>query len=159
MERTQASSQEEFRELRTALQGRWIGVFVLPVDLPGIGAKGQKITWHADFRPIADGSANLGTFYLGEGTVTELHTYDPVAKQIDCREAHSGGNVWNSIFFKKDGKWRKEGTGSHPDGTKTEVNAAIALSDDGGTFTSSGTLTSEGGEPQQIEATFRRVGK
>lgn len=159
MESGQTSSQEDFHELCMAFQGRWIGVFALPVDLPGIGVKGEKITWHADFRPIADGSANLGTFYLGDGTVTELHTYDPVAKQINCREAHSGGTVWNSIFYRKDGNWRKEGAGSHPDGTKTEVSATLTLSHGCDTFTSSGTLTPEGAEPQQIKAPFRRVGK
>ena len=148
MESGQTSSQEDFHELCMAFQGRWIGVFALPVDLPGIGVKGEKITWHADFRPIADGSANLGTFYLGDGTVTELHTYDPVAKQINCREAHSGGTVWNSIFYRKDGNWRKEGAGSHPELTVagTGANAAVGSSGKPGTAGMSTSTTLARGE-------------
>jgi hypothetical protein len=159
MELDQTASQEDFTELCKAIRGRWIGVWMLPVDLPGIGAKGEKTTWHADFRPIADGSASLGTFYLGDATITELDTYNPVTRQIDCREAQSGGTVWNSILYKQDGNWRKEGAGSHPDGTKTELSGTINFSGDGETFTSSGTLTAEGGHPQEIEIRFRRVGR
>ena len=155
----QTSSQEDFKELCMALQGRLVGVSPLTMDFPGIGKKGEKITIYADRRLTADGSALLGTFYTGDGAFTTLTTYDPVAKKVKHREAQSGGAVWDIIYFKKDGKWQLEGAGSHPDGTKTEVNLTLTFSDDGETHTVSGTFTAEGDEATQSEVTYRRVGK
>ena len=79
----QTSSQEEFKDLCTALHGRWVSVISMPVDYPGLAKKGEQVTAYVDFRLTADGSALLGTAYSGDGAVTVLTMYDPVAGKIN----------------------------------------------------------------------------
>ena len=161
----QSATPEEFKELCASLEGRWIGVWTVTVDPTGgreggfLGKKGEEVIIHADRRMTADGSAVLATYYAGDGTVTELTYYDPTKERIKRIEAHSGGTVWHGTFFKKDGQWRLEGNGGHPDGTQSQASIALTISDGGDTHTYTGAITPHGTKATRVEVTYRRIAR
>ena len=83
----------------------------------------------------ADGNALVWAFYAGTGMSTGIYYYDAGAKQIRSAEANSAGSVGTGVCFKKKGEWHISGTGSLADGTKTEGESSLVLSDDGNTAT------------------------
>ena len=157
----QASSRGDFEELCRIWQGRWVADNTLLADSPGIGKKGEKVRVTSEVRIIADGNAILQTGYAGDGTFTRFIAYDASSKQIKILEATSAGSAWSGVFFKNDGKWGLQGTGSRPDGSKVESNGTMAISDGGDVHTWSATITIEGDKatPFHVENMYRRVSK
>ena len=67
--------------------------------------------------------------------------------------------AWNTIIYKKDGKWMSTSTGSNPDGSKIVGNAVINISDDGKTHRMAGSTTVGGKKVDDLRDVWRRVGK
>ena len=155
----QESTREDFDAYCQMMEGRWIGDVIWVADWPGFGKKGDKVTAYLDFKVTDGGNALVGKYYGGQGSGTSLTFFDSGSRQIKETAVSSGGTVWNTVIFKKDGKWMSESTGSNPDGSKIVGNAVVNISDDGNTHRMSGSTTIGGEKADELRDVWRRVGK
>lgn len=107
---------------------------------------------------VADGNALLGVVYAGTGVNTSIIYYDAGAKQIRETGADSAGGVGTDVIFRKKGQWHKSSIGSRADGTKTEGESTLILSDAGNTATWSRTATIAGKKSTPKDV-WRRVNR
>ena len=140
------------------MQGRWIGEVIWITDWPGFGKKGDKVTAYEEWTIGEGGQVLQVRFYGGPGSVTGLVHYDAGARQIQRRGVSSGGNVWNSIVYKHDGKWHFETTGSIADGKKIKGSGIRHISDDGKTHRLTGNAKIDGKELDPLRDVWRRIG-
>lgn len=135
---TQESSREDFKEYCRLLQGRWVGDITWVADFPGFGKKGEKVTAYAEVKIVEDGNVMIQRFFGGAGSGTVFYAYDANAKQIRLMWADSAGAISQGVAFKKDGKWVEKASGSLADGTKTQGVSMLTITDNGNTFTWTG---------------------
>ena len=155
----QTATRAEFEELCRSIEGRWVGDIVWNAAWKGYGKKaGDKATGYYVGKMTADGNALIGVFYAGTGTSTSFYHYDAGAKQIRSAGVDSGGGAASGVFYKGKGKWHISSIGSLPDGTKTEAEATLVLSDDGNTMTLSRS-TAIAGKKSTSKDVWRRVSK
>ena len=152
------STQADFKEYCQMMQGRWIGEVIWITDWPGFGKKGDKVTGYEEWTIGEGGQVLQGRFYGGPGSGTALTHYDAGARKIQCRAVSSGGNVWNHVIYKKDGKWHFETTGSTATGKKITGSSIRHISDDGKTHRLTGTLKIDGKELDPLRDVFHRIG-
>ena len=127
----QTSSREDFREFCKLVEGRWICTDTkLPADW--IGSDGEKVTSYGVNEIAVDGHA-LKSVWLGASRTAEFMTvFDNSSGEIRILFVDSDGTIAQAVMVKKDGKWTRTATVSHPDGTKEEVIATlVSVSDDG----------------------------
>lgn len=157
--RAQESTREDFNDYCRMMEGRWIGDVVWVADWPGFGNKGDKVTAYLDWKVTDGGHALVGKYYGGAGSGTILTCFDAGSRQIKETAVSSGGTVWNTIIFRKDGKWMSKSTGSNPDGSEIVGNSVINISDDGKTHRMSGSTTIGGEKVDELRDVWRRLGK
>ena len=154
----QETSEEEFKAYQSAMEGRWVGEVTWIADWPGVGKKGDKVTGYSAMRAAADGHALVGQFYGGNGTSQWITVYDAGAKQIRQVGADSGGTMWNCLISRQGGHWRSQCAGSLADGTKTEGDYMLNISDDGNTHRWTGSTTIGGEAADPLQDVWTRVG-
>ena len=152
------STKADFKEFCQMMQGRWIGEVIWITDWPGYGKKGDKVTGYEEWTIGEGGQVLQGRFYGGPGSSTGLMHYDAGARQIQGRWVSSGGNVWNQVIYKKDGKWHFETTGSIADGKKIKGSGIRHISDDGKTHRLTGNAKIDGKELDPLRDVWRRIG-
>ena len=155
----QEASQKEFKKYCQMMEGRWVGDVVWITDWEGFGKKGDKVTAYLDWKVTDGGNALVGRFYGGAGSGTVLTAFDPRAKRIKEVVVSSGGSIWNSIIYKKNGKWMSKSTGSNADGSEIVGKSVINICDDGKTHRMEGTTTIDGKRVDDLQDVWRRVGK
>ncbi len=155
----QQASEEEFKAYQSAMEGRWVGEITWIADWPGLGKKGDKVTGYASNRAAADGRASVGQFYGGNGTGRWLLVYDAGAKQIREMGFDSGGRTWTCLISRQGEHWRSQCAGSLVDGTKTEGDYMLTVSDDGNTHHWTGNTTIGGEAADPLQDVWTRVGR
>jgi hypothetical protein len=155
----QQSSRADFEDYLKAWEGRWVGEFTWVTDWPGMGKRGDRVTAYAECKVIADGNALSGTFYGGNGSSNWITVFDAATKQIKGLSVNSGGNAWNSVFFKNGDSWSCIETGSKADGAKIESKLTITVSDNGNTHVWTGSVTVGGKKVDEVHNVWRRVSK
>ena len=155
----QQASKEDFKEYCQAVEGRWIGEVTWIADWPGIGKKGDKVTCYTVTTIESDGHTLVSRFLGGGGTFTGITVYDASKQQIRGLGSSSGGTVFHTILYKKDGKWMEVITGSNPDGAKITAKNMLQISKDGKTHTWTGTTTIDGEEVDKLHDVWKRVSK
>lgn len=156
---SQTATRADYEEWCQMYEGRMMGQLPLPVEFPGIGQKGEKLAVNAELRRVADGHGLLATAWIGDGIITSLTVYDAAAKQVRYLEVHSGGAIWDVVCFKKKGKWKTRGVGTNPDGSKATSEFEIRLIKDEDAIEIAGAIKGPGGEVNQVQVIYRRVGK
>ena len=154
----QETTREDFKKWCSQIEGRWIGDVTWVTDWPGFGKKGDKVTAYEELTMGEGGQVLQGRFYGGPGSGTALTHYDAGARKIQCRAVSSGGNVWNHVIYKKDGKWHFETTGSTATGKKITGSSIRHISDDGKTHRWTGTVKIDGKELDPLRDVFHRTG-
>ena len=155
----QQASEEDFQAYRKAMEGRWIGEVTWIADWPGFGKKGDKVTAYSEIRAAADGRVLVGQFYGGDGTARWITAYDAGARQIRDMGANSGGATQTCVIFRQEGQWRRRCSGSLADGTKTEGEYTVHISDDGNTHMWRGSTTVGGEAADPLQDVWKRAGK
>ena len=155
----QKSTRADFNEFAKTMQGRWVGDVTWITDWPGWGKKGDKITCYAENKIAEDGNAVILRFYGGSGSGTGITVFDAGSKQIKETFVSSGGTVWTTVFFKKDGKWVNIQSGSNADGSKVEAKNMLSISDNGNKHTWTGTTKIGGKNVDELNDVWRRVSK
>ena len=156
---SQTATRAEFEEFCQDHVGRWVGEVALTADSPGLGKKGDKVTMYWDGQLAADGNTILARYYRGNVAGVGMRYYDPGAGQIKQAGVNSDGTVSHGIFFKQDGVWKYSGTSGGTDGTRSEANLWVEISDDGDTHTWKGIVAVDGKVTEEMDNTFRRVRK
>ena len=154
----QQASEEEFKAYQSTMEGRWVGEVTWIADWPGLGKKGDKVTGYSGIRAAADGHALVGHFHGGNGTGRWITVYHAGAKQIREMGIDSGGTTWNCMISRREGHWRSQCTGSLADGTKTEGDYTLNVSDDGNTHRWTGGTTIGGEAVDPLQDVWTRVG-
>lgn len=154
---TQEASREDFREYCRLLQGRWVGDVTWVADWPGFGKKGEKVTAYGENKIVEDGNVMIQRFFGGAGSGTGVYAYDANAKQIRLMWADSAGAMSQGIAFKKDGKWFEKASGSLANGTKTQGVSMLTITDNGNTFTWTGSGTVGDEKTADQRDVWRRV--
>jgi hypothetical protein len=121
----QTVSNSEYEEFRENFTGRWVGEVKWVADWPGLGKKGDTATCYLDVDQIEDGNAMIGKFYGGAGSGTALWVYDAGSKSIQGTVVYSGGLVTQLTYFKEGGQWIETGSGTLPDGRKTQGRSTL----------------------------------
>ena len=155
----QQSSFSDFEAYVAAMEGRWIGEITWIADWPGLGDRGDKVTSYSENNIVAEGRVLMGSFYGGNGTSRLIVVFDAASGEIRQIGADSGGSASTCILSKQDGYWASKCSGSLADGTATEADVRLTISDNGNTHTWTGTIT-VGGEPvDPLNDVWRRVGQ
>ena len=140
------------------MKGRWLGEVVWIADWSGVGGKkGDKVTGHVEIKIIEDGNALLGRFFAGSGSATWITVYNSATKQIVETAGTSGGTVFQSVIYKKGGKWIQETTGSESDGRKITQRNVLTISKDGKTHKWSGGGAVGDKKTGELRDVWRRV--
>lgn len=155
----QHASKADFDAWAAGIAGRWIGEVTWVADFPGLGKQGEKITAYSEIHAEAGGNAIVGRFYGGAGTGRWITVYDADAQQIRNVGADSGGRSWHCSIFRQGSQWKSMCTGSFGDGTKTEGDYTLTISDNGDTHTWTGDTMIGGEAVDPLHDVFRRVGK
>ena len=155
----QTATRAEFEQFSEAHGGRWVGEVTWTADWPGLGKKGDKVTAYFESRPSADGNTLVYSSYRGHETAVGMIFYDPGTKQIRQVGVNSGGTVHRGIYFKEGGAFKYSGIGALADGTKTEANMRVVVSDGGETHNWRGTVIVDGKEAEKLNDVWRRVRK
>ena len=121
----QESSPEQFQEMLEAWEGRWKG--------SGTDEDGNEMVAIADCRIAGDGTTLICNSYMGEESGIWFIVYDRAAKRIRSQWGQSDGEAAHAIIFKDGKDWVQKGTGSTPDGKKTEYTHRISISNNGNT--------------------------
>jgi hypothetical protein len=140
----QGVSQKEFDEFRKSVAGRWIGQVKWVTDWPGIGKKGDVATCYLDISEVEGGHAMIGKFYGGSASGTMLWAFNTGEKTITGTVVYSSGLVENLTYRKEDGTWVEIGSGTLPDGRKTESKSKLTFEDEGAIMRARGTGTVDG---------------
>ena len=119
------STREEFEEFCKLFEGRWIGEVKWVADWPDLGKKGDVATCYLDIDQVEDGNAMTGKFYGGAGSGTVLWVYDSGSKTISGLVVYSGGMVSQLKYFKDGDQWIETGSGTLPDGRKTQGRSTM----------------------------------
>ena len=127
----QTSSREDFKEFCKLVEGRWISTdFKLPADQDKAGD--EKVTAYGVNEIAVDGHAIVSFWYMASQTSKSMAVFDASSSQIREFYVASNGTTAQSVMAKKDGKWTRTATASHPDGTREEVvMTMVRVSEDG----------------------------
>lgn len=155
----QQVSEDDFKAYQSTMEGRWVGEITWIADWPGLGKKGDKVTGYSSIRAVVDGHALVGQFYGGNGTGRWMTVYDAAAKQIRELGSDSGGTMWNCLISWQDRHWTSHCTGSLADGTKTEGDWTLNVSDDGDTHRWTGSVSVGGEASDPLQDVWTRVGR
>lgn len=156
----QQATRADFNELARALAGRWVGQVTWVADWPGLGKKGDKTTGYGENKLSEDGNSVLTRFFGGNGSGSSIIFYDSGAKQIKEVGVDSGGTVFTNIYSKVSAtKWAQTQTGSLADGKKLEGKFEAIVTDNGNTWTWSGTTMIGGVKQDDLRDVWRRVSK
>lgn len=152
------SSEADFADFLKAFEGRWLTEMELTTSQAAFGKQGDIVSAQAHCKVVSDGKAMLVQGFGGSGAVTWLVSYDAKAKRIKTFETDSAGDLMQGVFFRNDGKWIREASGSSADGDTKTVRTSLTISDAGDTHTWTGTNT-RSGDKSEFKATWRRVSK
>lgn len=155
----QQSTLSDFEAYRDALVGRWIGEVTWIADWPGVGKKGEKATGHVENWPEADGRVLLHSFYGGSGTERSIVVFDAGKGQIREMGSDSGGSTWECVIARQGEQWTSRCSGSLADGTPTEGENTLTISDDGNTHRWRGRNAVGGVETDPLQDIWRRVSR
>ena len=155
----QHSSADNFEAWRTARERRWVGDVTWIADWPGLGKKGDKITGYSEIRAAADGHVLIGQFFGGSGTNHWITYYDAGAGEIRSTGSDSGGTTWTCVISKDGRQWKSRCSGSLADGTKTEGDHTLTISDGGSKHSWSGSTKFAGEPVDELQDVWRRVGR
>jgi len=154
----QNATEEDFQAWRMVMEGRWVGQITWIADWPGFGKKGDKVTGYSSISAAADGRALVGQFYGGDGTGKWITLYDAGAQQIRNLGMDSGGSTQACVISRQGGQWRSRCSGSLADGTQTEGDYTLNISDDGNTHRWTGDTTVGGEAADALQDVWTRVG-
>jgi hypothetical protein len=156
----QQATRADFNDYIKATVGRWVGQVTWVADWPGQGKKGDKVTAYVEYKLSEDGNAVVTNFLGGNGSSSSIVVYDAAAKQIKEIAVDSGGTVSINTYSKASAtKWLQTQTGSLADGSKVEGKFEANVSDNGNTWTWSGTTTIGGKKQDDLHDVWRRVSK
>jgi hypothetical protein len=157
---SQQATRADFNDYAKALVGRWVGQVTWVADWPGQGKKGDKVTGYSEAKLSEDGNAIITKFFGGTGSSSSIVVYDAGAKQIKEIAVDSGGTVTINIYSKvSPTKWAETSTGSLADGSKVEGKYEVNVTENGNTWSFSGTTTIGGKKQDDLHDVWRRVGK
>ena len=117
------------------------------------------MTGHALWSPIAGGTAFLGTYFGGEQNNTWLVTYDASSAQIKTFAVTAAGGVFEGVYFKRDGQWAMEETGSFADGRRITGTYQIEITNGGDTHRWTGSVVVDGEPGDPLNDVWQRVSK
>jgi hypothetical protein len=156
----QQATRADFDEYAKAMVGRWVGQVTFVADWPGIGKKGDKVTGYGENKLSEDGNALITKGFSGTGSGSSIVVYDAAAKQIKELAVDSGGTVSINIYWKVSAtQWAQSATGSLADGSKLEGKYEGNISENGNTWTWTGTTTIGGQKQDDLHDVWRRVSK
>ena len=155
----QESSREDFQKFCEAWEGRWVGQVTWVADWPGLGKRGDKVTAYWEGRLTDDGNTMIGKFNGGTGSSTSFIFFDPADKQIKWLWVESGGRVCHTTMHSKDGKWFQKGTSVSPDGSESEYESTVTITDNGDTHTWTGSGTVDGKKIDDQHDVWHRMHK
>jgi hypothetical protein len=157
--RVKPTTREDFEEYCKLNQGRWVSETKLDADLPGVGKKGEKVTAYYESTIAQDGNGLIETSYGGKGSTTGLVVFNPGTKRIESTSISSSGHVVHVVVYKKGNEWIFESSGYLPDGRKTEGSSTGIYSNNGNTFTGSGSDTLDGDKTDYTNDIWYKVSK
>ena len=155
----QQSTFADFEAYREAMVGRWLGEVTWITDWPGLGIKGEKTIAHVENRSEADGRIMISSFYGGNGTSRSIVVFDAATGEIRETGSDSGGTTWVCVISRQAGQWGSRCTGSLSDGTPTEGENTLAISDSGDTHRRTGRNTVGGVETDPLQDIWRRISR
>ncbi len=156
----QQATRADFDEYNKANVGRWVGRVTFVADWPGVGKKGEKVTAYWEDKLSEDGNALITKGFSGTGSGSSIVVYDAAAKQIKELAVDSGGTVSINIYWKVSAtKWAQSTTGSLADGSKLEGKYEANITDNGDTWSWSGTTIIGGKKQDDLHDVWRRVSK
>ena len=153
---SQESSREDFREFCKLVEGRWVADITWVADWPGVGKKGEKATGYFDVKLDADGHALVGRHYAGSGAGIWTIVYNAAEKKIGGIYVDKSG-INHMTYYKKDGKWIEQGSGSLVDGRKTKDQSTMTFTDNGNQMVLDGTGTIDGESHDKRHDVYHRV--
>lgn len=153
----QTATREDFQAWQTLMEGRWVGDVTWIADWPGFGNKGDKVTAYIETVSIADGQGLMSRFHGGNGTAHWVAMYDAGAKEIRTAAVNSGGGTGTCVISREAQQWKARCSGSLADGTKTEADLTLHVSDNGNTYRWSGRETVGGKVTDPLQDVWRRV--
>lgn len=156
--KAQESTHEDFKQWGEAITGRWVGDITLIADWEWIGKNaGEKVVSYHTTKWVADGHALLAETFIGEGTRTELHFWDPSKRQIRLRAVTSSGQSWEAVVWKKnDNVWRWKLKGSLKDRTEQRCSGVVAFKE--GSYVVEGESTLGDKKLLPLRDVLKRVG-
>ena len=154
----QQASEEDCQAWRNVREGRWIGDVTWIADWPGFGKKSDQVTAYIEVRSVADDNVLLGSFNGGNGAGHWIVMYDAGAREIQQVAANSGGGTGTCVISREEEQWRSRCAGSLADGSKTEGDYTLHLSDDGNVYRWSGTTMVGGEATDPLQDVWTRVG-
>ena len=101
----------------------------------------------------------IETSYGGKGSTTGLVVFNPGTKRIESTSISSSGHVVHVVVYKKGNEWIFESSGYLPDGRKTEGSSTGIYSNNGNTFTGSGSDTLDGDKTDYTNDIWYKVSK
>jgi hypothetical protein len=156
----QQATRSDFNEYAKAMVGRWVGQVTWIADWPGLGKKGDKVTAYYEAKLSEDGNALLTKYFGGNGSSSSIVVYDAAAKQIKEIGVDSGGTLSINMYSKASAtKWLQTSTGSLADGSKVEGKYEANITDNGNTWTWTGTTTIGGKKQDNLHDVWRHVSK
>ena len=155
----QQSTFADFEAYSDALVGRWVGEVTWITDWPGLGKKGDKAVGHTEIRSEADGRVLLQSFYAGNGTSRSIVVFDAATGKIRETGSDSGGSTWECVISRQGRDWVSRCTGSLADGTPTEGENTLTISDNGNLHRWTGNNTVGGLQTDPLEDIWRRLSR
>jgi len=155
----QQSTFADFEAYREAMVGRWVGEVTWITDWPGVGVKGEKTIGHVEIRSEADGRVMTTSFYGGNGTNRSIVLFDAASGEIRETGSDSGGTTWVCLISRQAGQWSSRCTGSLADGTPTEGENTLNISDNGETHRWTGRNAVGGIETDPLQDIWRRISR
>lgn len=156
----QQATRADFDEYNKANVGRWVGQVTFVANWPGFGKKGEKVTGYWEAKLSEDGNALITKGFNGTGSSSSIVVYDAAAKQIKELAVDSGGTISINIYWKVSAtKWAESTTGSLADGSKLEGKFEANITENGNTWTWTGTTTIGGKKQDDQHDVWRRVSK
>jgi hypothetical protein len=155
----QTATREDFKEFCGLLEGRWTSDVTLTFDQPPIGKKGDKVAATFNVKRDADVDALVARGTWGSATGISTFGYNAAEKKIAGLFVDSTGYYGNMTYYKKDGIWMEQSSGSLGDGKKEASTSTIKFSDKNTKMVLTGTGTVDGKSVDPRNDTYTRPAK
>jgi hypothetical protein len=153
-------ARRELKEFGDAMVGRWMGEITLVADMPGVGAKGDRLNGYCTIGWILDKTAIQWDWNVGSLTGRSITVWDARTKQIKEYGSDTGGKIFEKTVIKDGDKWVWKFLTTAADGTKIEETNTISITDDGLTHVHVGTNRTRGSEKlPDYRDVWKRVSK